>query len=109
FATDGLLMGPILEEFKQNKTILIDEMQQLYVEALKAKGNPIPAQAPSVRVTAQGGLGTAEEHSFLLGYYGLDSVGWGSPFLLVPEASCLDKGSRATLKEAKEKDLYISH
>ena len=108
FATDGFLMGPILEEFKQNRSQLIDEIQPLFVEALQTKGNPIPEQVLPVKITAQGGVGTAEEHSFLLDYYGLDGVGWGSPFLLVPEVSCLDKESRIKLRAAKEADLYLS-
>ena len=108
FATDGFLLGPILEEFKKNRNQLIESMKVLFEEVLKEKGAPIPYGNPTAGITAQGGVGTAEEHSFLLDYYGLDAVGWGSPFLLVPEVSCLDKDSRLTLRKAKEADLYLS-
>jgi hypothetical protein len=39
----------------------------------------------------------------------VDSVGWGTPFLLVPEATSVDKDTRELLINAKEKDLYLSH
>jgi len=54
-------------------------------------------------------VGTAEEHSFLLDHYHLDAVGWGSPFLLVPEATAVDVNTRELLKNAKEDDFYLSH
>ena len=51
---------------------------------------------------------TAEEHDFLLDHYEVDSVGWGTPFLLVPEATSVDKATRELLIRAKENDLYLS-
>jgi len=57
----------------------------------------------------QGGVGTAEEHQFLLDHYQVDAVGWGSPFLLVPEATSVDAETRKLLADAKEKDLYLSN
>lgn len=108
FATNGFLMGPILEEFKTKKEELINVVLPLYNESLVASGHSLPKQLPEVRVTAQGGVGTAKEHCFLLDYYQLDSVGWGSPFLLVPEVSCLDQETRQLLQEATTNDLYLS-
>lgn len=35
-------------------------------------------------------------------------MGWGSPFLLVPEATTVDKDTRSKLGKAKEEDLYLS-
>lgn len=61
-----------------------------------------------LQITAQGGVGTAKEHEFLLETYDVDSVGWGSPFLLVPEATTVDEPTRNQLAEAKEPDLYLS-
>lgn len=72
------------------------------------KNKTIPEQIPVVRVTVQGGVGTAQEHHFLLDYYKVDAVGWGSPFLLVPEATSVDKATRALIAGATEKDLYLS-
>jgi hypothetical protein len=108
FATDGLLMGPILEEFKQNRTILYDDILNTYLAALAGKGLSIPEQ-PKQTVTYQGGIGTAEEHQFLMQYYNLDAAGWGSPFLLVPEATNVDDKTLASLITAEERDFYISN
>ena len=109
FATDGFLLGPILEEFKDKKDQLVQSAHDLMVKALTQKGFPIPEKPLALKITAQGGVGTAEEHDFLLQYYKLDSIGWGSPFLLVPEATSVDKQTRELLINAKEKDLYLSH
>jgi hypothetical protein len=108
FATDGYLMGPILEEFKQNKAQLTQELYGLYCDALIQKNKPYPEIYPEIVITAQGGVGTAEEHAFLLEQYNLDSVGWGSPFLLVPEVTCVDDQTRSKLKDAQENDIYLS-
>ena len=62
-----------------------------------------------LKITAQGGVGTAEEHQFLLDHYAVDSVGWGSPFLLVPEATSVDISTRKLLAKAKEDDFYLSN
>ncbi|MGC1633724.1 MAG: hypothetical protein WA749_16560, partial [Gelidibacter sp.] len=40
--------------------------------------------------------------------YGVDSVGWGTPFLLVPEATSVDDATRKLMAGAKEADLYLS-
>ncbi len=108
FATDGYLIGPILEEFRNNKSDLEDTVFEILRKALEAKGKPVPSQTLSVKITAQGGVGTPEEHAFLLEHYKVDSVGWGTPFLLVPEATTVDEDTRKLLSEAKEKDLYLS-
>ncbi len=108
FATDGHLMGPILEEFKKDRESLRNEMFQLFQQALKAKNRPCPEVAPAIRITAQGGVGTSQEHDFLLENYNLDSIGWGTPFLLVPEVTNVDEGTLDLLCKAKEEDLYLS-
>ena len=59
-------------------------------------------------VTAQGGVGTSNEHNFLLDNYKVDMVGWGTPFLLVPEAVNIDSGSFKILSEATDQELYLS-
>ncbi len=109
FATDGLLLGPILEEFKQKKNQLIQSAQELMEKALLQKQMTVPTQPLSLKITAQGGVGTAEEHEFLLDNYNLEAVGWGSPFLLVPEATSVDDETRALLAKSKESDFYVSH
>ncbi len=108
FATDGFLMGPILEEFKNNKQTLIEDVFGILTKALSQKGKPVPEMALPMKITAQGGVGSAEEHEFLLDYYEVDSVGWGSPFLLVPEATTVDDYTINELSKAREDDLYLS-
>jgi hypothetical protein len=39
----------------------------------------------------------------------MDGTGWGSPFLLVPEATCVDEFTSKVLANAIEKDLYLSN
>jgi hypothetical protein len=41
-------------------------------------------------------------------YYDIDSVGWGTPFLLVPETTNVDNYTLGLLADAKEDDLYLS-
>ena len=108
FATDGLLLGPIMEEFKQKKNDLIASSHELMVNALTQKELPVPLQPMEMKITVQGGVGTAEEHEFLLENYQVDSIGWGSPFLLVPEATSVDKETRDLLSKSKEDDFYLS-
>jgi|SRR5690554_153085 len=108
FATNGFLMGPILAEFRDNKEHIINELYPILVEALESKKKPIPKTALSIKYSAQGGVGTAEEHDFLLNHYQFDAVGWGTPFLLVPEATTVDEITLEKLKLAKEDDLYLS-
>jgi hypothetical protein len=109
FATDGYLMGPILEEFKNNRKTLQEEVFGILKNALENKGKPVPREMLPLRVTAQGGVGTHAEHEFLLEYYEVDSVGWGSPFLLVPEVTTVDDYTINELAKAEEKDLYLSN
>lgn len=108
FATDGYLMGPILEEFSDKRLQLQQTLHKFYSQALEKRGYPIPDSALKMKITAQGGVGTAEEHQFLQDHYGVDSVGWGTPFLLVPEAVSIDADTRDLLGRARENDLYLS-
>ena len=109
FATDGYLMGPILDEFKKNRKELIQSVQEILFKSLLAKDRIVPKNELSMKITAQGGVGTTEEHEFLINHYQVDSVGWGTPFLLVPEATTVDDTTINKLMEAKEGDLYLSN
>jgi hypothetical protein len=109
FATDGYLMGPILAEFRDRRQELVDEIYAICKPALEANGKVVPNDTLAVTITAQGGVATAEEHDFLIDHYKLDTVGWGTPFLLVPEATTVDKATMKQLQDAKEKDLYLSN
>jgi hypothetical protein len=108
FASDGFMMGPILDEFRVSRETLIETIFEIYTLALKNKSRLCPQEPLDVKITAQGGIGTFEEHQFILDYYKLDSIGWGTPFLLVPEVTNVDEHTRKQLIEAKEKDLYLS-
>ena len=108
FASDGYLMGPILQEFKENRAILQNTLYEIFTMALTKKDRFLPEDVPSMMITAQGGVGTSDEHEFLMENYGLDSVGWATPFLLVPEAANVDKTTEQLLQNAQEDDLYLS-
>ncbi|UMB61883.1 hypothetical protein MHL31_06745 [Lutibacter sp. A80] len=109
FASEGYLLGPILEEFKKDKETLISDVHQILVTALESKGKYIPKTPLNLEITVQGGVGNSKEQEFLLDNYNIDSVGWGSPFLLVPEATTVDVESIDKLKKATEKDLFLSN
>lgn len=108
FATDGFLLGPVLKEFKENRATLKSQIKELLHQALEDANRVVPIKL-DLKITTQGGVGTGEEHDFLLKEYGLDSIGWGSPFLLVPEATSVDEKTLQKLTEAKENDLYLSN
>ncbi|WP_276502602.1 hypothetical protein [Terrimonas pollutisoli] len=109
FATDGFLLGPILEEFKMNKQELIDSLFEIYNAALLKKKNKKFIYPPQLTISVQGGIGTHEEDEFLHRHYTVESTGWGTPFLLVPEATTVDENTLKLLCAAKEKDVVLSH
>ncbi len=108
FATDGYLLGPILAEFRDKRQELINFLHGIFISALSIKNRVLPNHNLPLKISAQGGVGTNEEHQFLLDFYKVDSVGWGSPFLLVPETTNVDEPTLKQLSEAKEDDLYLS-
>jgi hypothetical protein len=108
FATDGFLMGPILEEFKQKKHELIEQVHEVLNDALERIGRKRLSKPLDMDFTAQGGVGTANEHSLLMNNYGVDLVGWGTPFLLVPEAINIDANSFKILSDSGVNELYLS-
>lgn len=109
FASDGALLGPVLQEFLQKREELTAAIFQLLQKGLEQKGLPVPPNPPELRITVQGGVGTHDEHEFLRNKFLADSVGWGSPFLLVPEATATDSSTRKLLAAAKEEDLFTSN
>lgn len=108
FATDGFLLGPILEEFKTKRQDLISSLFELYKTALLEKKGIEVQTPPLLKITAQGGVGTASESDFLINYYDINSVGWGTPFLLVPEVTAVDDGTLQLLKVAEKEDVILS-
>ena len=108
FATDGLMCGPIMEEFKQNKQQLDDECRTLCNNVLKKKGMALIPDSIISKLTYQGGIGTNTEQNFLMDYYNIESAGWATPFLLVPEVTTLDNATRLLLEKTKKDDCYLS-
>jgi len=108
FATDGYLIGPILEEFRVKRESLIEELHKIYNEALALKNKSIFKHPLPIKITTQGGIGTVREDRFLLKHYQLDGTGWATPFLLCPEATNVDSVTLERLAKATESDLYLS-
>lgn len=109
FATDGILLGIIFEEFKNKREEMLEEMLVICNKALVEKRRNCFYNTPEQKITAQGGIGTSNENNFLIEYYHLDGTGWGSPFLLVPEATNVDEYTLMQLAAAKKEDYYMSH
>ncbi|NQT53389.1 hypothetical protein HQ576_15125, partial [bacterium] len=107
FPTKGLLLGPILDEFRTRRDELFESTRALCLEACRAAGRPgtVPREA---RITVQGGISTPDEDQFLLTYYHVDGTGWATPFLLVPEVVTLDDEHFEKLRVAGDDDVYLS-
>lgn len=110
FYSDGRLLPTILDEFKTRKDELIAPLKSLvksYYDKMEWD-YPESALTEAPRITVQGGIGTAEEQRYLIDEFGVDGTGWGTPFLVVPEATCVDDPTLQLLINAKEEDLYLS-
>ena len=110
FASQGYLLPSILQEFKDKRDQLAKEFIPL-VKSYYEKQNWSFDEADFIYeplITVQGGIGTSGEAQRLIDDFGCDSTGWGSPFLLVPEATCVDDDTLNLLVSAKKGDLYLS-
>ena len=108
FATEGELLGPILEEFKTKKTELATEIFKICADVNAKAGKKFFTEMPEQKITVQGGIGTFDENNFLMNHYNINGTGWGSPFLLVPEAVNIDNATLNQLANAEPDDFYIS-
>jgi hypothetical protein len=108
FASDGNLLGPILEEFKTRRDELSETLFQLYRPAAETKTGIAFSTPHPIMITVQGGIGTFQEAEFLLDHYKVHSTGWGTPFLLCPEATTVDQDTLDLLVKAKESDVILS-
>ncbi len=109
FASQGALMGPILEEFRVKKNELVNNLFEIYNKNLLKKGIDALTQPPDTRVTVQGGIGTAVEQKLLLEYYKVDGTGWGTPFLLAPDVVNIDTGHMQKLIDATSSEVFLSN
>ncbi|UJH90832.1 hypothetical protein LZ575_19195 [Antarcticibacterium sp. 1MA-6-2] len=108
FATQGILLGPILEEFRSKKEELAAELFNLYNPAVKARGEKKFEKPHPITITVQGGIGNPEENELLLKHYQIDRTGWGTPFLLCPEATTVDKETMDLLAKSGKTDVVLS-
>jgi hypothetical protein len=108
FGGAGTLLGPILAEFRRERQELTRKLHAFWCEGLEKLGLTPPPDMPGMRVTVQGGIGTAEENELLQKEYEVDGVGWASPFLLVPEVVNLDAEHLAKISAAGEDDVHLS-
>ena len=108
FASEGFLLGPILEEFKTKREELTTSLFEIYSASQKKKGAEVARIPPPILITVQGGIGSSDENAFLFKKYDVNSTGWGSPFLLVPEATTVDNNTLQLLCNAKETDVLLS-
>ena len=109
FPSRGKLLPTILKEFGEKWGQLKSSAVSLVGDYYTKMGWSYPAFAlPEPLLTVQGGIGTYGEARRLREGLGADRTGWGSPFLLVPEATNVDDGTRELLRRAKADDLYLS-
>ncbi|MBN4057158.1 hypothetical protein JYU19_02505 [bacterium AH-315-J21] len=108
FATDGHLLGPIMEEFVHKKAEMTEEIHKTYNKALESNGRSQISEPLELLVTVQGGIGVNEEQELMFDRYAIDAVGWATPFLLVPEVTNVDEAHLAKLIEATDDDVQLS-
>ena len=108
FPSGGQLLGPILDEFQQKREELAQSLWSACVEAWKAKNISVPDARLAMRVTVQGGIGTAAEHAMLISRYGVDATGWATPFLLAPDVTAVDDNLLERLLDCQPGDVYLS-
>lgn len=111
FATEGLLLPVVLKEFHEKREELAHAFRPLIRGFYRTAGweyPDLPEDEIMPAITVQGGVGNRGECLRLMKEYGMDRTGWGSPFLLVPEATCVDEETSRLLEKAREEDLYLS-
>ncbi|MCH8496614.1 MAG: hypothetical protein LAT57_13420 [Balneolales bacterium] len=111
FYSDGRLLPAILEEFRDKKDQLNSQFRPMVVAFYEKMGweYPIDKVEAAPKITIQGGIGNYAETLRMLNEYDVDATGWGSPFLVVPEATCVDDETLQQLINAGEDDLYLSN
>ncbi|MFI5253309.1 MAG: hypothetical protein ACHQQQ_12865 [Bacteroidota bacterium] len=111
FPSNGVLLPTLLREFLEKRDELPGEFQPLVKRYYDNQGMQYVEQPDEERalVTVQGGIGNHAEVRRLTEHYGMDRTGWASPFLLVPEATCVDDETRELLRNSTETDLYVSN
>jgi hypothetical protein len=112
FASDGLLLPILLQEFREKKEQLQETFRPMIKSFYESQGWDYPENDEAVgkaRITVQGGIGTNGELRRLTEDFEMDATGWGSPFLLVPEATCVDEFTSGVLADAGLDEVYLSN
>lgn len=109
FPSAGNLIGPILEDFKAKRKELIEKLFATCNKTWAANDRDELDNPPAVKFTVQGGIGSHSENELMLGYYNMDSTGWGTPWLLVPEVTNVDKVHLDKLLSATDEEVYLSY
>ena len=109
FESKKLLLD-VVQEFVENREKLFETTRAMIAKFAESSApvSGIVPPAASARITAQGGLCAPEDVEKILSL-GIDGVGVGTPFLLVPQATSMDKATRRMLAAATPEDVYISH
>ena len=110
FASNGELLPVLLKEIREKRDQLSVSFRPLIEKYYEKMGWEFPEviRTHEPLITVQGGIGTKGEIDRLIKDFGMDQVGIASPFLLVPEATCVDVPTRKKLMGAGEDDLYLS-
>lgn len=110
FPSDGHLLPSLLREFREQREQLTNAVQPLVEKYYEKNSDGFKSdwEFSAPRLTVQGGIGVNGEAKRLLNDFNMDATGWGSPFLLVPEATTVDRTTRNLLENATEEDLYLS-
>lgn len=109
FPSDGELLPTILEEFHAKRESLCVQFRSAVEKYYRGHGLDVSRlRAFAPKFTVQGGIGNFGESERFLKTYGMDGCGWGSPFLLVPEATLVDDSTRKLLAEAGPAEITIS-
>ncbi|MCK9182496.1 MAG: hypothetical protein M0P13_06425 [Fibrobacteraceae bacterium] len=111
FASQGELLPAILKEVAEKKDSLVAQFKSAIQKYYTAMGwdSAVLEKENKPIFSVQGGIGNFGEDLRLRTEYGMDRTGWGSPFMLVPEATLLDSITRKQLVDATEKDLFLSN
>jgi hypothetical protein len=103
-----MLLGPIMEEFKQKKNDLIQSAHTLMVAALGTERKTWVTKPLDMKITVQGGVGTSKNMIFCF-KLPCRQCRVGISFLLVPEATSVDTETPKPACTIKTTGFYLSN
>ncbi len=111
FPSKGITLFSVLKEFKEKRAQLAKTFGPLvkkYYDKIGVAYEDLSYEQEPL-LTIQGGVATSGEQERLIKDFGVDSVGWGSPFLFVPEAVNIDDTTLNLIKSTNKEDFYLSN